>query len=200
MPVTPNSYPTVAQFRAYLKQTTTTTLTDDDAQEILNRATAICDDASVGLGFHFGGYTGGQQTVLSNHSPYLELPPYQPGSVSAITLDGNPIVDWVADPDGTLRRTVASQWPVKDIDAWGWRGFYYVVTANWGYGPPPDSVIEVCLEVAVNIWRSRDAGRFTNVVGPADGGAVGYEGALTPLQRSVLQGLKQIKSRGIVAI
>lgn len=200
MSITPNSYASVASLREYLKQTTSGTLTDDQAQNILNRATAICDDASVGLGFHFNDYTPGQQTVISNHSLYLELPPYQPGSVTLITIDGNTIVDWVADPDGTIRRKIASQWPIGQLDAWGWRGFWYVVTANWGYGPPPESVIEVCLELAVNIWRSRDAGRFSNVVGPADGGAVGYEGALTPLQRSILQGLKQIKNRGLVAI
>src|SRR5205823_10322492 len=136
-------------FRAYLKQVNTSS-TDDELQDILNRATAIVDDASVGLGFHFAGYTAGTVYIFSNHSIYLVLPSYQLGTVSSITLDGNPITDWVADPDGILRRTVASQWPLKNIDAWGWRGFQYAVTANWGYGPPPDSVVEVCLEVAVN--------------------------------------------------
>lgn len=44
----------------------------------------------------------------------------------------------------------------------------------------------MCLELAVNIWRLRDVGRFTNIVGVEGAGAVGYEGALTPQQKLVL--------------
>jgi hypothetical protein len=37
------------------------------------------------------------------------------------------------------------------------------------------------------MWRSAESGRFTNVIGASDGGAVGYEGALTPFQLMVLK-------------
>lgn len=197
------SYATVAELREYLPQIKSEALepgTDAKLQKILDRATGICNDASVGLGFAFAGYVTEVRSVISYGSPYLVLPPHREGSITSIKLDSVAITDYAIDPDGTLRRTVGSQWRRIEREDWGWRGFRYDIAADWGYGTAPDSVKEVCIEIAVNIWRARDAGRFTNVVGPSDAGAVGYEGALTPLQRSVLQGVKQIYTRGVVSV
>lgn len=204
------SYVTVADLREYLDQVKSEVDapgTDAKLQNILNRAASICNDASVGLGFSFAmvgddDYVTEARTVVFTHGPYMVLPPHRKGSITVITLDSStiPSTEYAFDPDGTLRRVAGSQWPRQLRDDFGWQGYLYEVTADWGYGPPPDSLKEVCLEVAVNIWRAKDAGRFSNVVASQDGGPVGYEGALTPMQKSVLQGLKNIYSRGTVAV
>lgn len=209
IPVT--SYATVSDFREYLKQVSSSTdlkspTSDDSLQRILNRAASVCDDANVGLGFHWVDYatTATERLVPGYHSEFLPLPPHEPGSVTQVSLQGAPLgsAEWTITPDGGLRRVYSvGWWDTRPREAWTWGGYYWGVTAKWGHGPVPDSLVECNLEIAVNIWRSKDAGRFTNVVGAADGGAVGYEGALPPLVKTVLQGLKeQITGRGIPAV
>jgi hypothetical protein len=195
------SYATVADLREYLKQVGTESdpkapTTDDSLQRLLNRAAGICDDAAVGLGFHWTAYadTASERLVPGYHGEFLPLPPHEPGSVTQVTLLGTPLqaAEWTITPDGSLRRVYTlGWWDPRPREAWTWGGAYWGVTAKWGHGPVPDSLVEANLEIAVNIWRSKDAGRFTNVVGAADGGAVGYEGAVPPSVKSVLQGLKQ---------
>jgi hypothetical protein len=93
------------------------------------------------------------------------------------------------DLDGLWEET--SRGFLYAVDANGYEGNWnagrYVVTAKWGYGPVPHDVQEITLEIAINMWRSAESGRFTNVIGASDGGAVGYEGALTPFQLMVLK-------------
>jgi len=64
------------------------------------------------------------------------------------------------------------------------------VTAIWGYGPAPASVVEVELEIAVNIWRSAAASSFGTAVGVEGGGAVTVNRALTWAQRNILDGIR----------
>ena len=187
-------YATPDQFRAYLPEVDETVASDALCYDVLDRATAICNDSKVGLGFAFAGYAAASaRTIYADGGPDLILPPHRPGSLSSVAYGSTVLVadsDYGVYPtdDGRGERLVKLY---SSGYLSNWRTYVYTLTAEWGFGPPPESVVEVCLEVAVNIWQSRKAGRFTNVVGAADGGAVGYEGSLTPLQRSVLAGVKR---------
>ena len=174
------SYATVAQFRDYLKQVTPTAASDEQVQAILDRSTSIVDN---GLGFSFAGYETGTKKVRGSATAYLALPAHEAVSVAQVVrlADGEAMGDWEELDNGSLYR-------VDDYGAEGcWGQYRYSVTADWGYGSAPASIVEVTLEIAVNIWRSRDAGRFSNVVGVEGSGGVGYEGALTPLQRQIIK-------------
>jgi hypothetical protein len=187
-------YATPQQFREYLPEVDETAATDAQLYAILDRATGVCNDSKVGLGFAFAGYAAASaRTIYADGGPDLWLPPHRLGSVSSVVYGSTTLV-----LDGDYRLATAddarSEHLVKLYSSSyvsDWRTYVYTITAEWGFGPPPASVVEVSLEVAVNIWQSRKAGRFTNVLGASDGGAVGYEGSLTPLQRSVLAGVKR---------
>lgn len=179
------AYATPAEFggdQGYLKQVD---ITDADTlqlvSDILDRATDIVDKY---LKFSFGAYgAAATKKVRAGYSSYFSLPAHQIGSVTT-----------VVDPAGTTleywEELESGKLLAVDTDTggeWSWRNYRYDVTAVWGYGPAPDSIVEVTLELAVNIWRSKDSGHFTRVVGASDGAAaIGYEGELTPQQKMIL--------------
>jgi hypothetical protein len=67
----------------------------------------------------------------------------------------------------------------------------YRVTAIWGYGPtPPDAIVQLTLELAVNIWRSRDKGGFSESVGVAGAGAIRQVAGLNKQQIATLENLR----------
>ena len=183
------AYVTAAEFggsQGYLKQVD---ITDANTlvvvSDIVDRATDFVDKY---LEFSFGAYgSASVKKVRAGWSNYLSLPPHQIGSVTT-----------VVDPAGTTLEywdeLESGKLLAVDTDSggeWSWRDYLYSVTAVWGYGPVPDSVVEVTLELAVNIWRSKDSGLFTRVIGAADGAAaVGYEGELTPQQKMILDKIK----------
>jgi hypothetical protein len=176
------SYATLDQLREYLPTTPRTTEADTLLQRVLDRATSLID---LALGFSFEGFAESSRRVGAGYGPFLSLPPHQVGSVTEVAPSKDPAtpVDpdlWDEMADGTLWRD-----PATNPNPWG--ADRYLVTASWGYGDPPEAVAEVCLELAVNIYRSRDAGRFSDVVGVAGGGAVGYERALTAQQKLILE-------------
>lgn len=177
----------------YLKQVD---ITDPDVLtligDILERSTDIIDTY---LGFSYAGYTTATvKYVRAGYGPYLSLSPHEQGSVSSVTTMND--VDlgdyWEELDNGSLYA----------VDANGYEGNWnhgrYKITANWGYGDVPAAVKEVCVELAVNIWRSRASGHFSRVVGVQGGGAVGYEGALTPQQKMILDKVIDNLSRGSV--
>jgi hypothetical protein len=178
------SYATVAQFRDYLGQLDAA-VTDSKLQDILDRATSIIDEV---LGFSFAAYgAASTKYVRATYGPYLLLPPHQVGSVTVISLNGSAVAStyWTETDTGTLYAVDSSGYEGD------WRAYRYLITAVWGYGPAPAAIVEICLEVATNIWRSKDAGRFTNVIGVDGSGAVGYEGALTPQQKLVIEKIRE---------
>lgn len=168
------AYATVAQLRAYLPQLPNETTTDDLLAAILERAT---DAVAAVMGFRFAGYVDDFKKVAGNGTVYLVLPPHAPLSVETVAdTDGVQVTGWEA-----YGRT----W-LFHPDGWGTTR--YTIGAQWGYGDPPPSIQEVTLEVAVNIWRAKDAARFSDYVGVAGEGAVAYEGAFTAQQRAVMTG------------
>lgn len=133
--------------------------------------------------------------VIAPSSYELRLPAYQAGSVTLIENQTGSV-------PSTYTALDSNQWEEIEGGAVyrssGWAGLYfsgamprYRVTAIWGYGPtPPDSIVELCLEIAVNIWRSRDKGGFSEVVGVEGGGAIRQVAGLNKGQIAVLEAIR----------
>ena len=184
------AYASVAQLREYLGQIKAGATEDAQLANVLERASSIVDGA---LGFRFTPYTAvaSNRDVLSIGGTYLEVPAYEAGSITfikAISSRGasgeslETITDWLAEE--TFR-------PYQVYRHGGWSdGTWYRVTAKWGYGPAPDDIVEVTLEVAVNIWRGKDASFGQSEIGVQGGGSVGFNRALTWAQRSIIDNVR----------
>ncbi len=183
------TYATLPQLLGYLDQTQkhdglVATVPLTVGQELtlvatLERATSMIDAV---LGFRFAGYTSAAQRVLAYGGAYLALPPHQPGSVSSVAW-GSATVDtgfYAATPAGQL---------LALSGAWGVGA--YTVTAAWGYGDPPPVITQICLELAVNLWRAKDTGSFQEVIGASDGAALRFVGGFTRQQQSLLAAVAQ---------
>ena len=182
------SYATVDELRAYLPQVRDDATTDGLLANVLERANAIVNDA---LGFEFAahGATATTRDVECQHDRrWLELPAHKAGSVTEVksissrgaTYEAlSTESDWLEEADGRLYRGAG----------WG-AGTWYRVEALWGYGSAPATIIEVEIEIAVNIWRGRDASSWQSDVGADGQGAVGFNRALTWAQRSIIDGVR----------
>ncbi len=187
------AYATLDQLYEYLPQLARGEH-DSLLSDILDRAESIVDDA---LGFQFAGY--GEATTRDVECRvrwrWLEAPAHERGSIVAIAeVSGRgtssetttEITEFVEEEDGRLWR------------GQGWTpGAWYRVTAVWGYGPAPASIVQVTLEVAVNIWRGRDASQWSNTLGVEGQGAVSYNRALTWAQRSIIDAVR-LEREGII--
>ena len=181
------AYATIADLRQMLPQIPAGTAQDALLQTMLDRAT---DDVDLALGFSFGAYptTATAQDVNPVGGEYLEIPAHQQGTVTVATAvfargtsfeNTLPWVGyWSELDDGRLYSPL------------NWTAPWYRVTAKWGYGPAPVSIVQVTLEIAVNLWRGHDRGLFSDVVGVEGGGAVGYNRALTNQQKMIIQGIR----------
>lgn len=176
------AYATTDQLREYLDKLPTN-VPNSRLQAVLDRARGIVD-LVLGCSFLDAGEewpAPAARTVRGEASRWLRLPAYQPGSITAIAAGDVAIDGWEEDAGaglGVLFR------------AGGWADASYTVTAQWGHGPAPDAVVEVNLELAVNLWQAKAAGRFSDVVGVEGGGAVGYAKALTGQQKLVLEAVR----------
>lgn len=153
----------------------------DNATDTVRRAMrALLDDPA----FDYAAYGAASDKIVSGYyGSYLRLPAYQLGSVATVSYQSgaNPssytallASEWEETGDGRLYR------------AGGWANTRYQVNAIWGYGPDaPPAIQQVTLELAVNIWRSRDKGGWTDTIGVDGSGAVQVSG-LTNLQRQIL--------------
>lgn len=183
------AYGTVAELRELLTQVPAGAANDTLLGRMLDRATAIVDRT---LGFGFAAYgTAAAKDIRATGGEYLYLPACEAASVTGVSV--------VYDRGLTGESTLAITGYVADEEArpyrlWrfaGWTsGAWYRVTAKWGYGPAPDDVELVTLEVAVNLWGSRSATQISDVVGVEGGGAVGYNRALTNRQRLILDAVR----------
>lgn len=176
-----------------------TPATDGILQDCLDRATDIVRSAMRSLLadplFDYSAYGVASTKIVRGYDSYtLSLPAYQLASVTLIEYQSssNPsaytaleAAQWEAQSDGKLYR------------ASGWGGGYggdlprYRVTAVWGYGPtPPDAIAQLTLELAVNIWRSRDKGGFTEIVGVEGSGGIRQIAGLNKQQAMTLESLR----------
>ncbi len=198
------AYVTVTQLKRTLKQLQGTLEEDVFLQELLDAAESIVDGY---LGFSYGAYgAASTQTVLAQGNSILALPPHQPGSITLITTYSGgatvPSTLYVEDPNGNLylQPGYPGAYTLQYGPRWGsyWGTERYIVTAIWGYGPVPDSVKQVVLELAKQMYFERDDKGQGDIVGVSgDGGvAVGYKGALTHRQKMILDQQKAAFSSG----
>jgi hypothetical protein len=176
-----SAYATVVDLREYLDQVRDTEATDAALETVLERATAMVDGV---LGFHFSAYgeTATERDVWSGAGgEFLYLPAHEAGSLTGITLVSGRGTDWEAETEIT-DYVVEERWRLYRYAGWT-RRRWYRATAVWGLGDPPAEVVEVTLQVAVNLWQGRDAGRWSENVGE---GAVQYQRALGWPQRNTL--------------
>jgi len=188
------SYASVAQLRAYLPQIKTGVDVDALLTEILGRANAIVDEA---LGFSFlswGAVTSTRDVQCPHGRPWLQIPYHKPASVTAVsevssrgttyealTLE----TDWLEEADGRLY-----------LDG-GWGpGVWYRVTAVWGYGPAPASIVDVELRIARTLWRNRDASQGQGSIG-AEGDGLVETRSITWDERNILDNVRH-KYLGVV--
>jgi hypothetical protein len=163
-------------------------------QDCLDRATSTIRNAMRSLladpTFDYSAYgAASTKIVIGTANEYLTLPAYQLASATLVEYQSgsNPSSytalaanQWEAGADGRLYR------------AGGWsNSARYRVTAVWGYGPtPPDAIEQLALELAVNVWRSRDKGGFTEMVGVDGSGAVRQVAGLNAQQRMILENMR----------
>jgi hypothetical protein len=141
-----------------------------------------------------------QELVFSDGTAFLEIPAYQAGTLTEIRA-GADDGDIVPTTDYTVRGQL-----IRLVNYYGYTGFYpnhpyvtpgwgrgpYYVTAKWGYGPAPDEVVQVALEVAINIYQTRESGGLREAAS-VEGGAVVQQ--VTGLSRRQLDILARYKAR-----
>jgi hypothetical protein len=188
-------YATAEALRGYLDQVEVTTATDEVLGDILARASATVRTSLRSLladsQFDFAAdYAAASTAIVTAYGgAVLLLPPHLSASVSEVeyVVTTNPTTwaaltdEWYEQQNGSLYRPYG----------WGYgyhpTGVRYRVTARWGYGPVPSEIEQVTLELAVNIWRSKDKGGFTEMVGVESQGGIRAVARLTRDQKAVLE-------------
>lgn len=198
------AYVTVAEIKSYLEQLGNDPNEPQDTLlgDIANRATSIVEEF---LTFSFSAYpsTATSKVIQAWGTPYLVLPAHQSGSVTTVVPENSttPVTGYTVEDDGTLYIGSTYTFPTYAPmlgPSWGIGRF--IVTAKWGYGPVPESVKEVVLEVAVNIWRRKDQGMWTDIIGADGEPGIRFVGGLTNQQRAILDAVKDRYLAGVQAI
>jgi hypothetical protein len=182
---------------ALLTGTTPTTqvesATDDVLQDCLDRATDTVRQAlRASLAdplFDYAAYGAASTKIVRGYdTEYLRIPSHQAASVT--------LVEYQSASNPAAYTQVADEW-LEEGDrlyraaSWGPSGTRYRITAVWGYGPTvPPSVEEITLEQAVNIWRSKDKGGFSENVGVDGSGAIRVVTGLTKQQQATIVALR----------
>lgn len=189
--------------------------TDSVLQSCLTRASDIVRNAiRAAIGdplFDYAAWAvASTKLVRGVDGLYLQLPPHQLGSVTAVAYQSglSPLTyapfdgsEWDEESSGRLYRPAG--WASYGVSVfsggsvWGdWGGGVgrdgprYQITAIWGYGPDvPPSIAEIVLEQAVNEWRSKDRGGFSEIVGVDGSGSVRAVAGLNKLQQQVIDNL-----------
>jgi hypothetical protein len=173
-------YASTDALRSYLDGVVATAEEDENLAAILARATGIIRSAiRNGLrdeSFDFDESTpaASARSVNAGYGPLMALPPHIPDSVTAVvdslgaTVDSGDYTEQTTPPNYGALRMTGDPWSTTSPALWAGR---YAVTARWGYGTVPDEIEELCLEIAVDIWRKKDAGFFPEI-GTAGEGAI----------------------------
>lgn len=199
--MTTYAYATVADLRGYLDQVAQKAESEALLRACLARARSTID-AELRFAFWALDVDSGaaQETyaaaaarvVRCVPSPlYLRLPPYQQASVTTVVSgEGTTIpgAEWDEDWGAgkfTLRY-VGNPYSGALVSPGGWCVEAYTVTAAWGVGPPPESVVEIQLELAVNIWRARAKGGYSEMGGGQAGAVIRAVAGLNAEHRRIL--------------
>jgi len=157
-------------------------------QDILDRACAMVEAALLPVAYAaYGAATARNIRTEPYRTTYFRLPAHQHGSVTSVvevdtltSTTGTTIStdDWVQEDGYVIAAGTEYRWPASRV---------YRVTAVYGYGAAPADVQQVALELAVNMWRQRDRGLYSETQGVEGAGAVTYIGGLNATQRMVIQ-------------
>lgn len=197
------AYASVDDIREYLPQVETSGATEVLLEAVLDRATKIIDTE---LGFAFGTAAIGTRVVYGDGTDYLLPPAFVTGSVTAITtLTGYTVPSYVEQEGMLVVKTVAGviapiySYPTltgfRGVGGW-LSGVPYTVAATFGYTSVPKDIVEACLEIAVRLWRARDAG-FSDVVGVSGDGEVAYTGTYPKLVGRILERYRDTRDVGV---
>lgn len=127
----------VPDLREYLDQVEAGGAIDERLEQILGRAEGIVTEA---LGFTFADYgAASTKRVQSGRTSWLKLPPYRQGSVASIYPITGSTASTTALTEYEERWEGGRFYLYRDI---GWEGLRYDVTAVFGFGPAPASIIE----------------------------------------------------------
>lgn len=157
---------------------------DARLQKVLNRANAIID-TYLGFSFTLSG-TPATQVVYGDGTDFLEPPPFIAGSVTLVTVPTGYTAPAYTAIDGVLVVTrdslLGGMYESETIAGrlynpiGGWlAGVPYTVAATFGYSAIPEDIKEACLEIAVDLWRFKDAGSI-KMVGVSGAGVVSGKG------------------------
>lgn len=185
-------FATIAQLRRYLTQIGLGADADATLTDVLTRATDIVRRAMRAIladeTFDYTAWPAASTKIVRGYTTYyLPLPPHQANSVT--------LVEYMSAGSPITYATVADSWYEEDnrlFRSGGWGSERYRMTAVWGYGPTvPAAIEELTLELAVNLWRSRDKGGFTEIVGVEGGGAIRMVAGLNAQQIMILENVAQ---------
>lgn len=179
-------YASVDQLRAYLSQTSTNSANDALLEAVLTRATDMVRSAIRAAIpdplFDYAAYGAASTRIVQGYpTTMLPLPAHQPGSVTLVEQET------IASPP--TYAAIADTWIETDsrlYRAGVWWFARYRVTAVWGYGPVPPAVEELTLELAVNLWRAKDKGGYSEIVGVEGSGGVRVVAGLNSQQRMIV--------------
>lgn len=183
---------------AYITQRYLSQLDDSHDQTLETMIDNAESLVNLYLGFAFAEYGAvpAAVTLPIYAGDRIYLPAHKADSVTTVVYNGNTIdpTTYAAEPGDRYGDAEVNRVLYRRA---GWYRGRYAVTGLWGAGPVPASIQQVVAELVVNNWRSKDAGRFTNVVGVEGANAVGYERALTPQQRLTLDLVRRRYQGGI---
>lgn len=187
------AYATFAQLQAFLTQLGAAD--QAQAEAFLDYATDLVNDELRDFAFADYGEAEAHDVSAGAGGHYLYLPAYEAGSVAsvhAVSSRGqasevtSAITDYLEETRWRLFRDVG--WA-----PWGW----YRVTAAWGPGPAPESIVKVTCDIAKNLWLTRDSSSMTTVAGASGEGSVVYNRALTWEQRNTIRAVRDRYARAV---
>lgn len=196
-----STYATVDQLKVYLQQFQDTSAENGALTDVLERATAII---TTSLGFRLTPAAVGSQVVYGDGGTMLEPPLFVTGSVTSVTAPSSITVPAYVESDGALliknsttgvlgSNVYPRLYPYGDsyqenLGAWA-AGVPYTVAATFGASDDDMLVAEqMCLEVAVRLWRFRDAGGSAAI--GAEGGVVIVKSDFSPMVQHMLDQLR----------
>lgn len=194
------SYGSLDQLKRYLNQFAGDTSQDTVLQEALDRATSIIN-LELGVTLNLTAAATGSRTIYGDDTPYLTLPDNGQTVTAVTTLSGYTVPSYV-EQDGMLLVTTSAGILAPRAYAYGlghyatynpvWlSGVPYTVAATYGYNADVlTALTEACLELAIRLWRFRDAGGGQEV--GTDAAVIEVKVQFAPLVRDLL---KQVKAQ-----
>jgi hypothetical protein len=189
------SYASTAEFRKLMDQVPAGATEDTLIQLCLDAATQIIDTE---IGHTWAAGVVGTAVVYGDDTAVLIPPAFVPGSVTLVSAPAAYSVPSYVETSGRLVTVDSGGVLQSPFYRNGWRypyswqaGVPYTVSASYGWGAAPADIKQACLEIAVAIYRGRDAG-YSDVVGTAgSGGEVAYVGKWSKRADATLKRYRQ---------